>query len=908
MSENTKTAYVLFANHFDLVWRRAWEKSYEHDGLRWASYSDVESVILDTVLDMAERGRGAYQLEQTFTLRMYMRKHPEALPRLRRLQEKGLFEVLGGGEAIIDVNMCMFETMARNWASGARFCIDELGRRPFLASHCDGFGSSAQFPQVIRGCGYRGVENLSYAKPDNDYWRGLDGSTVFVRKPWPGQWHFYDHCYHEPCPACQGHGIETGCAACASTGFDIRQNFYPPYEALKAENFVDGISLFAVTSEEMIPPDYIQELISKWGEEQPEIRYVWGTQRHLAPLLDADLELVDAPPAERVSSKVENNPAQTGCMVTLSGSKLGARRSEAVFYGAETAIAALSFSSGISRGSLAQWHALFPELCLFHFHDAVTGTHQEIAARELRDRRRAFDSDVNSIGSAMFGDSSSPRISVAPVPDEKLRVFNPRGEATDALRIELPVADWHKAVPLVAETADGRRFPVTMPWHSFSTHAPVMKFPIIHAVGSSARTRPESTSVFIEVPGIEPLSWTSMTLRKAVEPKTIETREIANARIRIILGDKGVDEVCDLKTGVVMRGEDAFPIGALRLDEDEGDPWATRKIPAFKDSMAPYTRFIGAARFDGYSEAWYYGIYEPNLGFGREKDSMVFGLEWQITVRLLDGADRVDFGYEIFWKSANRRIRAVFPTQSPTDTGWYSIPGGWIERRRYEQTGTDLWSPNGDWPALYYVATMGADSGSPGWALVNYGTPSARIENGQVLMSLLRSPAFGHCLERYGQNYPMPTGNIRDSGWHHFTFSLLPHGGAGDMPELSRRASALNARPFSLANGSASPPDAAWPKLISENITLEAVKPVFLPAPNGIPDNAVVLRLLNLSDQPGMATLRQDAELDVVIHECNLIEEPVGEAFELKKGRSKTLDFKPFKFRSFIVWPKHGGK
>jgi alpha-mannosidase len=684
----------------------------------------------------------------------------------------------------------------------------------------------------------------------------------------------------------------------------MQQNFYPPYEALKEGDFQDGLSLFAVTSEEMLPPEYIQDLISKWGKEHPEIQYIWGTQRHLAPLLEADLALVDAPPPERLSSAVENNPAQTGCMVTLIKSKMGARRSEALFYGAEVAVAAANFSAGLCRSNIEQWHELFSELCLYHFHDAVTGTHQEVAGCELRERRKNFESAVNGLGAAMVSGRSPSQISALPGPDKTIRVFNPRAEANDALRIELPLADWHEASPMIAETDDGRRFPVTMPWHSFSPEAPVMKFPIIHAVGSAARTRPENGSVFIEVPGLEPLSWTSMTLRNAASPHEMETRELSNGRIRIMLGDKGVDQVCDLETGAVMRGEEAFPIGALRLDEDEGDPWGTRKIPAFRDTLASYTKFLGAARFEGYSEAWYYGIYEPNLGFGREKDAMVFGLEWQITVRLLDGAERVDFCYEIFWKSANRRIRVVFPTQSPTDTGWYSIPGGWLGRKRYEQTGTGLWSPNGDWPALYFVATQGSDAMSPGWALVNYGTPSARIENGQIQMSLLRSPAFGHCLERYGQNYPMPTGNLRDSGWHHFTFSLTPHAGAGDMANLTRRAAALNARPFSLADCPGSLPDAAWPKLISDSITLEAVKPVFLPSPKGIPDNAVVLRFLNLSAQSGQATLRQDAALDVMLQECNLIEEPEGEIFELKKGRSKTLNFEPFKSRSFISWSK----
>jgi alpha-mannosidase len=86
---------------------------------------------------------------------------------------------------------------------------------------------------------------------------------------------------------------------------------------------------------------------------------------------------------------------------------------------------------------------------------------------------------------------------------------------------------------------------------------------------------------------------------------------------------------------------------------------------------------------------------------------------------------------------------------------------------------------------------------------------------------------------------------------------------------------------------------------------LEAVKPVFLPSPKGIPDNAVVLRFLNLSTQSGQATLRQDAALDVMLQECNLIEEPEGEIFELKKGQSMTLNFEPFKSRSFISWSKN---
>lgn len=36
------TIIACYQNHFDLVWRRCWNRSYEHAGLTWRSYADVE--------------------------------------------------------------------------------------------------------------------------------------------------------------------------------------------------------------------------------------------------------------------------------------------------------------------------------------------------------------------------------------------------------------------------------------------------------------------------------------------------------------------------------------------------------------------------------------------------------------------------------------------------------------------------------------------------------------------------------------------------------------------------------------------------------------------------------------------------------------------------------------------------
>ena len=68
---------------------------------------------------------------------------------------------------------------------------------------------------------------------------------------------------------------------------------------------------------------------------------------------------------------------------------------------------------------------------------------------------------------------------------------------------------------------------------------------------------------------------------------------------------------------------------------------------------------------------------------------------------------------------------------------------------------------------------------------INHGTPSARIEKGTILYSILRSPAFGHGLEHYCINYPMPTSGLKDGGWHFFQFSILPK--FGEVRMRSRR-------------------------------------------------------------------------------------------------------------------------
>ncbi len=887
-----KTVFVHFSNHFDLVWRRCWERSYVYQGKRYLSYREVEDLCILENIRLAERGEGAYVLEQALSLRAFLARSPDAIDRLKSLYTKGLFEMLGAGEAIIDVNMCQFETMCRNLASGIRYCGELFGERPPMACHNDGFGSSAQFPQVIRKCGLRGIGGMSYSQPDNDFWRGLDGSTVFYWKGAPGRGYFFDHCYHEPCRICRGFGELDGrpCASCRGLCVDVPQNSYPPFEPVPSGQFRDGMASYSICSEEMLPPENPGRFIEQWAKEHPDVEYRWGTPRHLRKLWDELDRLADCPPAGRISSKVENNPVQTGCLVSRARIKRESRFCESVFYGWETALAV----SGLAPQCRAEMEKCFLELPLFFFHDAVTGTHQDEAYMELLDRMAAMRCSVENIAVEAFAKNGVPAEKVGrPAPGVEIGVFSPSCR-TAAMRAPIKVPDFRNAEPLVAVDEQGCRHPVVYQVNPWSPAQPLLPSRLVASVGPAARTRPSECLAHIEADDLKPLEWNYLRLERAEPPRITDGNLLENKHLSVALGENGVEAVKDLASGATA-GSGESPVGHLVLEEDEGDPWGTRKKPEFRRSLAPFTRLLGAMRFDGYYEAYYTGRYEPSLRFGREEDPKIFSLEWYSTVRLLDHARRVDFSFEIFWKTSGRRIRAAFPCGAPSDAGWYSIPGGWLERQRYEQTETFLWSPNGDWPALHFTAVK-PGTGGTGWALVNYGTPSARIEDGAILMSLLRSPSFGHCLERYAQDYPMPTSGIRDGGWHHFTFSFMPHAGEKDIPRLSLDAAALNqAPPVFAAETGKCPPDVL---LNSLSVAGECVELVSAKAPFS-KGGDLILRLLNHSPRETEAAVSAGTAGFAKASEALLTEDIVRE-LPVKDG-SVRVWLKGFEVKTLIL-------
>ena len=440
--------FVFRLNHFDPIWRRCWDRDFIDAGRRFVSYRAIEEAWIDEAIRSCADGVSCFMVEATWVLRHYVQRHPEQLPTLRKLTSEGRFELLGSGENIVDANLIHGETLARNLILGTLWGQETLGVRPLTGWHSDGFGSSAQMPQIFRQCGYRWLPALSYNTPDAPYWRGLDGSIIFFspdagRTPsTPGQARFTQRIatasqiYHKhpPCPQCQGHG----CPACKQRGFlegDRAEFSAPPKERLPGQ-----VGVLMLWGEEFLPGLHIEEDIARFNSARPEFNVRQGIYRDIERFIADDLKHLDNPPAEQISSKIENNAHATGCYVTRIAIKQHHRAAEHALLAAERWDALLNNGQG-AAALRESWR----NMTLSAFHDAITSSHVDPAYTELMDLLAGVSEVAVNVAAGATARVLRPR-------EHTFTIFNAHAHAATA-PVSVPIpADWSGATV----TADGK--------------------------------------------------------------------------------------------------------------------------------------------------------------------------------------------------------------------------------------------------------------------------------------------------------------------------------------------------------------------------------------------------------------------------------------------------------------------
>lgn len=843
--------FVLRFNHFDPTWRRCWDRDFIDAGRRFVSYRAIEERWISDAIATCADGEGCFLVECSWVLRHYLERHPEHLETLRQLTREGRFELLGSGENIVDANMIHGELLARNLALGTWWAEETLGARPTTGWHSDGFGSCAQMPQIFRQCDFTWLPAISYNLPDAPYWRGLDGTTLFFSVDiasapfggvsrlvhWQGTTDFYRK--YTPCSACQGFG----CPECEQWGF--QQGKRAELTNLPPERLPGEVGVIMLWGEELLPGLHVTEAIAHFNATNSDIHVQHGTYRALRPFIADCLAQVDDPPAALISSKVENNPSHTGCYVSRIKIKQGHRALEHALLAAECWDALLH--SGAAHETLCDaWR----QMTFSAFHDAITSSHCDPSYDELLDLHHELTRDIAEVSAAACAKA------LVATPD-MVTIFNhTHTTASTPVRAPIPAA-WAGA----AVTADGVPVPVYDCAPGFVT------FLAADVPHLSARTFTLSEAPF--------------------HTEALDAPTVTCGQFTVEVGEHGLTGITIDDLGEVVDTRN-YPVGALILEHDIGDAWATRSLDRTREALVPYTKLRSIERRGDSVVITYTGRHPSTDDMHFCADPLVTLLTWEQRFILRAGLPWLEVETDVEWYTHSRRLRMAFPSTTTHDRGVYEIPYGTLERDRYEGEKTHGGNAGGDWPAIHWAGIQAPDYT---FAVFNQGTPSYRVEYGTVLVSLLRSPEIPYGLlepESYvAHNY----NGMADHGSHHFRHALYLGTGDWRDNDTARQAalfnSGLTAQPGALAD-----PLPSW-EIATQHTQLTALKT----AEDG---RGLILRLVESAGSQETVTVCPPWPCASACR-CNLLEDD-GEPLPVQDG-TVTIALAPWQIVSIRLCP-----
>ena len=763
-----KNLYIVARAHMDPIWLRCFTGHYTLEELGGVvrPYADVEELEILEYMDFAERYGVKYQIEQALTVKKFLERNPDQLERFRTLVQKGLIELAGGGETVIDRNLTQGESWARNHLYSTRYYEKTFSHRPRYAITPDIFGLPSQLPQFFRSVGYDAlIEFDRVLKNSKPFWRGLDGTLIvlddrFLQPPAPSL-RTADCVKLAPGPACKGEG----CRLCEGTGIDVTHNLTRPDKPTVPEDYYHYPSADALLDDLLQTPrdDYYMMIVTEeprvgdflYGplekaaaKREIAVHYLGFEENHdrWCPGYVEALRAGDTP-ADMIDTRPEGNPAAAGCYSTYIEIKKANRELEDLLLEAEALAAAVRLN-GLPDGTEKTTYcypektieALWSKMALIQFHDCVTGSHCDAAHEELkrliREVRRGA---LNVYQNAAELWCAAHRFDV-PEGYYAAVYFNPTAIPAETVRLSLHAPAGTPGVNVFDET--GAPLPV------FDTKITDM------AVGVGV-----TLSVRADVPAF---GWRLFLWKQAesapAAPLAGDTVE--NEYFRVQVKDGRICEIYDKK-----QKRPAFTDAGLDIGTDIGSPWGrseperlhTRlnadKVLFEKDGAAQRVTLSGS-------------LQAPERGIER--------LSWRQTAALYPGEAAVRFETELDWDGTNTRVFASASPAFETDGSLYcDVPFGMM--RRTAAPAENCMGLCDEWPTLGYA---GVTNGSYGAAFLKGGLPAARFTDGALQISLLR--ALTHLHPKYKK--------IADVGVHTAQYALTAWDGDFAAGHCQRRS------------------------------------------------------------------------------------------------------------------------
>ncbi len=446
-----------------------------------------------------------------------------------------------------------------------------------------------------------------------------------------------------------------------------------------------------------------------------------------------------------------------GCYSAHSGVKRWNRRSENLLLAAEKLSSVARQVAGQPYPAKELAHAW--KVVLFNqFHDILAGTSIESAYEDARDEYgEAMSIAARALNYAVQSLAWRVRIE----PEEGMRpifVFNPHSWPTKT-PVELDLGKLHETDTLLDE--EGREVAL----QAVRSEA---------TVGSSRRR----LSFVADLP---PMGYRVYRLlpghgERAESPPVDPTLcELENEALRLSIDPATghISSLHDKEMGVeVFAGLAAVPV----VLADPSDTWS-HGVSRYDEVVGTFT----ATDVRRIEHGPVRSVLRVTSLYGDSRIVQEFTLYRELS--------RIDVRVAVDWRERFKLLKLRFPLNLYFTKATYEVPYGHIERG----------STGDEEPGQSWVDMTGIAAGPGvlyGLSLLNDGKYSYSTREGEIDLTVLRSPIYAHHVPAVPD--PDEEYSFMDQGLQKFMYSLLPHKGTWQQAGTARRAAELNQPPTAL--------------------------------------------------------------------------------------------------------------
>lgn len=688
-----------------------------------------------------------YSLDQSCFMEPLLQAYPELKQPILDFIHQGRLEIVGGMHSMPDENIPCGESFIRNVQHGKAFFQREFGVDVRSGWPIDTFGHHPQIPQLMRQCGF---DHASFQRlmpkdhPSEFYWQGLDGTQLLC------------------------HWMTCSYAAFWSAPANL-------YEFTRfANDRIDKLARRAITQEIMAPAGadltavepHLVEMVKAYNQSQGDVELILATVSDYYQSLHRAIQSGIQLPI----FSGDLNPIFQGCYSARVAIKKWNRQVETQLLNAEklSAITRLACSTAPQQERLLEaWKGVV----FNQAHDDVCGCHTDPVFHNIIDRFTYSQGLAKGcIAESLNAISQKINTSGAGIPVIVINTLS--WIRTDVVEIDVAVM-----------TSDTFELAVTNPLGEFvpsdlttstryengsikSAHLlfiakdiPSLGYAVYHIVSAAGITRKlsENTSSISTSHPYDGL------LRFEIDHGWMENEFY---RIEFDLWKGVITRLYDKTNAWEVIASNPIPANTVVKELDSGNFWTYNgpckgdefypmgdlyPLPHENDAHADFAhRYLGDGTIHQGSAYAEFNIEHP-FGSGR------FGTR----VRLYAHIPRIDIHTTLVNQDEKVRYRAVFPTSIQHGTITYEIPFGAISR------------PAGEYPAQNWVDLS---NDSHGLTLVNCGLPGNNVDEGVLLLSLLK------CTALEGGYGDMKLGEVTQLGFekgnlHTFDYALVTHQG-----------------------------------------------------------------------------------------------------------------------------------